>query len=123
MQEFTGQQQSETDFSTGVDENYAFSSEEHTGDGMAQTEQSDNTVRGTTVDSNGTSHHSAGNLFKGYKDPTKQFTGIRSYHQDHSSVRGLTNKDINKAREAKTSINKPHKQMVNKADAQSHFIA
>lgn len=52
-------------------------------------------------------------LFEGYKDPTSQFTGhTRSYHQDHSSVGGITAEDIEKAREAKQNGSKPHKQMV-----------
>lgn len=65
------------------------------------------------------------NLFEGYKDPSRQFSGhvrsyhqmhsyhpVRSYHQDHSSVGGLTAEDIQKAREAKRTDGKPHKQMV-----------
>uniref|UniRef100_A0A8C1YUI1 Atypical kinase COQ8A, mitochondrial n=1 Tax=Cyprinus carpio TaxID=7962 RepID=A0A8C1YUI1_CYPCA len=52
-------------------------------------------------------------LFEGYKDPTSQFTGqTRSYHQDHSSVGGITAEDIEKAREAKRNGSKPHKQML-----------
>uniref|UniRef100_A0A673MFP3 Atypical kinase COQ8A, mitochondrial n=1 Tax=Sinocyclocheilus rhinocerous TaxID=307959 RepID=A0A673MFP3_9TELE len=52
-------------------------------------------------------------LFEGYKDPTSQFTGqTRSYHQDHSSVGGITAEDIEKAREAKRNSSKPHKQML-----------
>ena len=52
-------------------------------------------------------------LFEGYKDPSSQFSGqIRSYHQDHTSVGGLTAEDIQKAREAKRNEGKPHKQMV-----------
>uniref|UniRef100_A0A671NUZ7 Atypical kinase COQ8A, mitochondrial n=1 Tax=Sinocyclocheilus anshuiensis TaxID=1608454 RepID=A0A671NUZ7_9TELE len=52
-------------------------------------------------------------LFEGYKDPTSQFTGqTRSYHQDHSSVGGITAEDIEKAREAKRNCSKPHKQML-----------
>lgn len=118
MQEFTGQQQSVTDFSTGMDDKYAFSSEEGYSEGVTQMEQSDNTFTDGSVDSARTSYHSVGksNVFEHFKDPTKQFTGTRSYHQDHSSVGGLTAKDINKAREAKQSISKPHKQMVNNAD-------
>lgn len=75
-----------------------------------QREQSDHGSAGHL----GTSQHSAfrSKVFERYQDPTKQFTGTRSYHQDHSSVGGLTAKDINKAREAKRSISKPHKQMV-----------
>uniref|UniRef100_A0A8C4RQ19 ABC1 atypical kinase-like domain-containing protein n=1 Tax=Erpetoichthys calabaricus TaxID=27687 RepID=A0A8C4RQ19_ERPCA len=43
----------------------------------------------------------------------QSFEQKRSFHQDHSSVGGLTAEDINKAREAKTSSDsKPHKQML-----------
>lgn len=121
VQEFTGQQQSETDFSMGTDEKYAFSGEEHHSEGEkhhsegeTQREQAENAS--ADADATRTSNHSGGksNIFERYKDPTKQFTGTRSYHQDHSSVGGLTAKDIDKARESKSSINKPHKQMVNK---------
>ncbi|KAF4092266.1 hypothetical protein AMELA_G00018990 [Ameiurus melas] len=114
IQEFTSQQQSVTDFSTGMDDKYEFSSEEDYSEGVTQMEQSDKTFMASSVDSARTSYHSVGksNVFEHFKDPTKQFTGTRSYHQDHSSVGGLTAKDINKAREAKQSISKPHKQML-----------
>ncbi|XP_060770176.1 atypical kinase COQ8A, mitochondrial [Neoarius graeffei] len=114
IQEFGSKQQSVTDFSTGMDDKYAFSSEEDYTEGMTQTEQCDNAFTDASVDSARTSYQSVGksNVFERYKDPTKQFTGTRSYHQDHSSVGGLTAKDINKARESKQSISKPQKQML-----------
>ncbi|KAK3506770.1 hypothetical protein QTP70_023928 [Hemibagrus guttatus] len=110
IQEFTGQQQSSTDFSSGLDDEYALSSEEGYGEDVIQREQSDH----GGAEHLGTSRHSAfrSKVFERYQDPAKQFTGTRSYHQDHSSVGGLTAKDINKAREAKRSISKPHKQML-----------
>ncbi|KAF7694315.1 hypothetical protein HF521_008068 [Silurus meridionalis] len=111
IQEFTGQQHSVTDFSTGMDDESTFPSEEDFKvDGVMQTERSDN----ASTEGTGKSYHSGvkSNIFSGYKDPTKQFTGTRLYHQDHSSVGGLTAEDINKAREAKRSISKPHKQML-----------
>lgn len=37
---------------------------------------------------------------------------LRSYHQDPSTVGGLTAEDIEKARESKRTEGKPHKQMV-----------
>ncbi|XP_043915530.1 atypical kinase COQ8A, mitochondrial [Protopterus annectens] len=50
------------------------------------------------------------------KDTEGPFTPLgqrRTFHQDHSSVSGLTAEDIEKAREAKaTSSSKPHKQML-----------
>ncbi|XP_041814366.1 atypical kinase COQ8A, mitochondrial isoform X2 [Chelmon rostratus] len=78
-------------------------------------------------------------LFEGYKDPSKQFSGntrsyhqdaslnrhlwgqpycehqvshLRSYHQDPSTVGGLTAEDIEKARQSKRAEMKPHKQML-----------
>lgn len=39
-------------------------------------------------------------------------TQTRSYHQDPSTVGGLTAEDIEKARQRKTADSKPHKQMV-----------
>lgn len=37
---------------------------------------------------------------------------LRSYHQDPSSVGGLTAEDISKTRQSKRDNTKPHKQMV-----------
>lgn len=39
-------------------------------------------------------------------------TQLRSYHQDPSTVGGLTAEDIEKARQSKGAETKPHKQMV-----------
>ncbi|XP_068564994.1 atypical kinase COQ8A, mitochondrial isoform X2 [Cebidichthys violaceus] len=79
-------------------------------------------------------------LFEGYKDPSKQFSGhtrsyhqdarhfynhslnrhlwghqvsqLRSYHQDPTTVGGLTAEDIEKARQGKKADIKSHKQML-----------
>lgn len=56
-------------------------------------------------------------LFGGFRDPSNPFaTGSgqsRTFHQDHSSVGGLTAEDIDKARQAKADPqHKPHKQML-----------
>lgn len=56
-------------------------------------------------------------LFGGFRDPGNPFAAAfgqnRAFHQDHSSVGGLTAEDIDKARQAKTgSEQKPYKQMV-----------
>lgn len=56
-------------------------------------------------------------LFGGFRDPGNPFAAAfgqnRAFHQDHSSVSGLTAEDIDKARQAKTDPDhKPHKQMV-----------
>lgn len=41
-----------------------------------------------------------------------QVSQLRSYHQDPSTVGGLTAEDIEKARQSKRAESKPHKQMV-----------
>ncbi|XP_073194782.1 atypical kinase COQ8A, mitochondrial isoform X3 [Lepidochelys kempii] len=56
-------------------------------------------------------------LFGGFRDPGNPFAATfgqnRAFHQDHSSVSGLTAEDIDKARQAKTDPEqKPHKQML-----------
>lgn len=56
-------------------------------------------------------------LFGGFRDPGYSFSATygqsRAFHQDHSSVGGLTAEDIDKARQAKADPqHKPHKQMV-----------
>lgn len=56
-------------------------------------------------------------LFGGFRDPGNPFAAAfgqsRAFHQDHSSVSGLTAEDIDKARQAKAgSEQKPYKQMV-----------
>ncbi|KAJ8399385.1 hypothetical protein AAFF_G00410970 [Aldrovandia affinis] len=52
-------------------------------------------------------------LFEGYAEPSGRFIGqTRQFHQDQPSVNGLTAEDLDKARETKKSISKPHKQML-----------
>ncbi|XP_074845970.1 atypical kinase COQ8A, mitochondrial [Carettochelys insculpta] len=56
-------------------------------------------------------------LFAGFRDPGNPFAAgfgqNRAFHQDHSSVSGLTAEDIDKARQAKTNPeHKPQKQML-----------
>uniref|UniRef100_A0A8C0B6R2 Atypical kinase COQ8A, mitochondrial n=1 Tax=Buteo japonicus TaxID=224669 RepID=A0A8C0B6R2_9AVES len=56
-------------------------------------------------------------LFGGFRDPGNPFAAAfgrsRAFHQDHSSVSGLTAEDIDKARQAKAgSEQKPYKQML-----------
>lgn len=57
-----------------------------------------------------------GTLFGDFRDTVGPFAAAgqkRAFHQDHSSVGGLTAEDIEKAREAKSNPeNKPHKQML-----------
>lgn len=57
-----------------------------------------------------------GALFGDVRDRAGPFAAYgqkRAFHQDHSSVSGLTAEDIDKAREAKNNpANKPHKQML-----------
>uniref|UniRef100_A0A8B9H8P1 Atypical kinase COQ8A, mitochondrial n=1 Tax=Astyanax mexicanus TaxID=7994 RepID=A0A8B9H8P1_ASTMX len=114
IQEFTSQQQSVTDFSTDMDNEYDFSGKEHSFEGMEHEDTADSALRDATTGTTRMYSQSTGksNLFEGYKDPTKQFTGTRSYHQEHTSVGGLTAEDIDKARDAKRSGSKPHKQML-----------
>ncbi|KAG9464702.1 hypothetical protein GDO78_019525 [Eleutherodactylus coqui] len=57
-----------------------------------------------------------GALFGNFRDSVGPFAAAgqkRAFHQDHSSVSGLTAEDIDKAREAKSNPEqKPHKQML-----------
>ncbi|KAL7887834.1 hypothetical protein AOLI_G00028080 [Acnodon oligacanthus] len=114
IQEFTGQQQSVTDFNAEMDNTYDFSGKEDNFEGSELGGPADDAFRDANVGAAWTNGQPTGKskLFEGYKDPTKQFTGTRYYHQDHSSVGGLTAEDIDKAREAKRNGTKPHKQML-----------
>uniref|UniRef100_A0A8B9H8Y3 Atypical kinase COQ8A, mitochondrial n=1 Tax=Astyanax mexicanus TaxID=7994 RepID=A0A8B9H8Y3_ASTMX len=97
-----------------MDNEYDFSGKEHSFEGMEHEDTADSALRDATTGTTRMYSQSTGksNLFEGYKDPTKQFTGTRSYHQEHTSVGGLTAEDIDKARDAKRSGSKPHKQML-----------
>ncbi|KAI1897553.1 hypothetical protein AGOR_G00084450 [Albula goreensis] len=116
MQEFGGQQQNISDFGQDADSRYDFSGAEEKRDDDSLRDSdflSDQEVNGEIKTNGHVSGKSGTKLFEGYKDPSKQFSGpIRSYHQDHSSVSGLTAEDIEKAREAKRTESKPHKQML-----------
>lgn len=114
FQEFTGGQQSVSDFSADMDSKYDFTSSEENFESAGQEGlDSDSVFRDSGATNTYSQAVGKSKLFEGYKDPTSQFTGqTRSYHQDHSSVGGITAEDIEKAREAKRSSSKPHKQMV-----------
>uniref|UniRef100_A0A673LYQ1 Atypical kinase COQ8A, mitochondrial n=1 Tax=Sinocyclocheilus rhinocerous TaxID=307959 RepID=A0A673LYQ1_9TELE len=116
IQEFTGGQQSVSDFNTDVDSKYDFTASEEDFESKAHGGlDSDSVFRDANTGAAHTYSQASGKskLFEGYKDPTSQFTGqTRSYHQDHSSVGGITAEDIEKAREAKQNGSKPHKQML-----------
>ncbi|XP_016324717.1 atypical kinase ADCK3, mitochondrial-like [Sinocyclocheilus anshuiensis] len=116
IQEFTGGQQSVSDFNTDVDSKYDFTASEEDFEIKAHGGlDSDSVFREANTGAAHTYSQASGKskLFEGYKDPTSQFTGqTRSYHQDHSSVGGITAEDIEKAREAKRNCSKPHKQML-----------
>ncbi|XP_026070433.1 atypical kinase COQ8A, mitochondrial-like [Carassius auratus] len=116
IQEFTGGQQSVSDFNTDVDSKYDFTASEEDFENKAHGGlNSDSVFRDANTGATHTYNQPSGKskLFEGYKDPTSQFTGqTRSYHQDHSSVGGITAEDIEKAREAKQNGSKPHKQML-----------
>uniref|UniRef100_A0A671QCL7 Atypical kinase COQ8A, mitochondrial n=1 Tax=Sinocyclocheilus anshuiensis TaxID=1608454 RepID=A0A671QCL7_9TELE len=111
-----GGQQSVSDFNTDMDSKYDFSASEENLESTAQGGlDSDSVFRDANTSAAHTYSQASGKskLFEGYKDPTSQFTGqTRSYHQDHSSVGGITAEDIEKAREAKRNSSKPHKQML-----------
>lgn len=114
FQEFTGGQQSVSDFSTDVDSKYDFTEENFESAAHGGLD-SDSVFRDANAGAASTYSQASGKskLFEGYKDPTSQFSGqTRSYHQDHSSVGGITAEDIEKARQAKRDGSKPHKQMV-----------
>ncbi|XP_067274007.1 atypical kinase COQ8A, mitochondrial [Pseudorasbora parva] len=116
IQEFTGGQQSVSDFSADVDSKYDFTASEENFESAAHGGlDNDSVFRDANTGAAHTYHPASGKskLFEGYKDPTSQFTGqTRSYHQDHSSVGGITAEDIEKARQAKRDGSKPHKQML-----------
>ncbi|XP_035278648.1 atypical kinase COQ8A, mitochondrial [Anguilla anguilla] len=116
VQEFGAQQQNISDLGEEAPSEFDFSRAEESRDN----EPLRDSGFGSEQDAGGevrTNGHAPGNsgsrLFEGYKDPSRQFSGqTRSYHQDHSSVSGLTTEDIEKAREAKRAESKPHKQML-----------
>uniref|UniRef100_A0A8C1I546 Atypical kinase COQ8A, mitochondrial n=1 Tax=Cyprinus carpio TaxID=7962 RepID=A0A8C1I546_CYPCA len=117
FQEFTGGQQSVSDFNTDVDSKYDFTASEEDFESKAHGGlNSDSVFRDANTAAAAHTYSQASGkskLFEGYKDPTSQFTGqTRAYHQDHSSVGGITAEDIEKAREAKRNGSKPHKQML-----------
>ncbi|XP_076129419.1 atypical kinase COQ8A, mitochondrial [Alosa pseudoharengus] len=129
IQEFSGQQQSMSEFDSEMDTEYNFTAEEGmegSGSGQRGMEDEFRHHAGSTAadDAAAQSYGRAApgaksNLFEGYKDPSRQFSSqvrsfhqVRCYHQDHSSVGGLTAEDIQKAREAKRNEGKPHKQML-----------
>ncbi|XP_055041533.2 atypical kinase COQ8A, mitochondrial [Misgurnus anguillicaudatus] len=114
VQEFSGKQQSVSSFGTDTDTKYDFTSSEENLEGHEGLD-SDSVFRDSSTGAANTYSQAPGKskLFEGYKDPTSQFTSqTRSYHQDHSSVGGITAEDIEKAREAKRNSSKPHKQML-----------
>ncbi|KAJ8377777.1 hypothetical protein AAFF_G00253930 [Aldrovandia affinis] len=116
IQEFGGQQQNISDFGPDVDSRYDLSGADGNGADESLRDSgfpSEQEVSGEVRTNGHVSGKSGSKLFEGYQDPSKQFSGqIRSYHQDHSSVSGLTAEDIEKAREAKRTESKPHKQML-----------
>ncbi|XP_028809078.1 atypical kinase COQ8A, mitochondrial isoform X3 [Denticeps clupeoides] len=118
MQEFGGQQQNAQDFDVEMDSKYDFtgtdaSLEDSEHGGVDPKAEESLGHAGMGVGGAGTQPPGRSRLFEGYRDPGRQFSWpVRSYHQDHSSVGGLTAEDIQKAREAKRTESKPHKQML-----------
>lgn len=140
LQELGKQQENFTDFGEDFGKDYDFSAREpsdapmdfstasgkpweHSAEGPAYSYTSNGPFR--NVDETGDSGMSQkpfppkmdARLFGGIRDPGNPFATAfgqnRAFHQDHSSVGGLTAEDIDKARQAKTgSGQKPYKQMV-----------
>uniref|UniRef100_A0A669CS19 Atypical kinase COQ8A, mitochondrial n=1 Tax=Oreochromis niloticus TaxID=8128 RepID=A0A669CS19_ORENI len=107
LKEMSGQQQSyssESDFDFPPDES-AFNTSEFRDEGA------DFTVdhSGSSDDAATGAKHASGKHSLYFQHPVSQF---RSYHQDPSTVGGLTAEDIEKARESKGTDGKPHKQML-----------
>lgn len=140
MQELGIQQENLTDLDENFGKDYDFSARdssdapmdfstapskphEHSGEGLAYSYTTNGPLRsvGETGDS-GTGQKPFppkmdARLFGGFRDPGNPFAAAfgqnRAFHQDHSSVGGLTAEDIDKARQAKAgSEQKPYKQMV-----------
>ncbi|MBN3309144.1 COQ8A kinase, partial [Amia calva] len=121
MQEFGSQQQNVSDIGPDLDSRYDFS---------GAVEDLSESARGTSPSGDDGSFRESGDggeprtyshvsgkfnskLFWSNKYTNGLFFGqSRSFHQDHSSVSGLTAEDIEKAREAKRNNSKPHKQML-----------
>uniref|UniRef100_A0A8C0J2F8 Atypical kinase COQ8A, mitochondrial n=1 Tax=Chelonoidis abingdonii TaxID=106734 RepID=A0A8C0J2F8_CHEAB len=106
MQDLGKQQENLTDLGEDFGSDYNFSGPESSND---------------TKDYSSSGQPDKGNvnakLFGGFRDPGNPFAAAigqnRAFHQDHSSVSGLTAEDIDKARQAKTGPeHKPHKQML-----------
>ncbi|XP_036406295.1 atypical kinase COQ8A, mitochondrial [Megalops cyprinoides] len=116
VQEVSGQQQNISDLGPDADSRYDFSGAEENKDDESLRDSGFSPKQAETEDvrtHGSVSGKSGSKLFEGYQDPSRQFSGqIRSYHQDHSSVSGLTAEDIEKARQAKRNESKPHKQML-----------
>ncbi|KAM4679792.1 atypical kinase COQ8A, mitochondrial isoform 4-T4 [Amazona ochrocephala] len=140
MQELGIQQENLTDLDENFGKDYDFSARdssdapmdfsaapskphEHSGEGPAYSYTTNGPFRsvGETGDS-GTGQKPFppkmdARLFGGFRDPGNPFSAAfgqnRAFHQDHSSVGGLTAEDIDKARQAKAgSEQKPYKQML-----------
>ncbi|NXH73070.1 COQ8A kinase, partial [Hydrobates tethys] len=140
MQELGKQQENLTDLSEDFGKDYDFSAREpsdaqmdfstapgkpheHSGEGPAYSYTTNGPFRsvGETGDSGMGQKpfppKMDARLFGGFRDPGNPFAAAfgqnRAFHQDHSSVSGLTAEDIDKARQAKTgSEQKPYKQML-----------
>uniref|UniRef100_A0A8C8R511 Atypical kinase COQ8A, mitochondrial n=1 Tax=Pelusios castaneus TaxID=367368 RepID=A0A8C8R511_9SAUR len=141
MQELGKQQENLTDFSEDFGSDYNFSGSEssdaaknHSSTAGQPHEHSSAVGPAYTYDTSGPFRHVSetgdaspgqipvsakvnAKLFGGFRDPGNPFAPAfgqnRAFHQDHSSVSGLTAEDIDKARQAKTDPEqKPHKQML-----------
>ncbi|RXM30113.1 Atypical kinase ADCK3, mitochondrial [Acipenser ruthenus] len=127
MQEFGNRQQNAPDVGEELNSMYDFSSaEERVGntDFASSSARTDEACRDSGIPSEGAepgeprmyshvSGKSNSKLFEDFRNSGGKISGqTRSFHQDHSSVGGLTAEDIEKARESKMNNAKPHKQML-----------
>ncbi|XP_041108677.1 atypical kinase COQ8A, mitochondrial [Polyodon spathula] len=127
MQEFGNQQENASDVGEELNSKYDFSgAEERVGktDFASSSARTDEACRDSGIPSVGAepreprtyrhvSGKTNGKLFEDFRNLGGKISGqTRSFHQDHSSVGGLTAEDIEKARESKSNNPKPHKQML-----------
>ncbi|MGH0122858.1 UNVERIFIED_CONTAM: hypothetical protein FKN15_008565 [Acipenser sinensis] len=127
MQEFGNRQENVSDVGEELNSKYDFSgAEERVGntDFASSSARTDEACRDSGIPSEGAepgeprmySHVSGktnSKLFEHFQNSGGKISGqTRSFHQDHSSVGGLTAEDIEKARESKSNNSKPHKQML-----------
>ncbi|XP_040920612.1 atypical kinase COQ8A, mitochondrial [Toxotes jaculatrix] len=88
-------------------EGYKDPSKQFTGDTRSYHQDARHFIGHHRLYNHSLNRHVLGQLYRQH-----QVTHIRSYHQDPSTVGGLTAEDIEKARQSKRTESKPHKQML-----------